>query len=128
MIDIIKNRIELTDYWDAKVLDIRIMYFGDEIDIYYYDNEDTCWSISFLQCNYVQYVTDSETRSIQYVKDMKSSQLGYYMQSVNVDNSIHEGMKFDVKLDLSLMEMFISCNEIIIKKVVISDLDLFWVL
>ena len=121
----LQKMIDKTDYWDAKILDMKASYFGDVIEIYIDDDEETCWKVSFLSCYKVSYETDANWRTIMHVKDMKKPQLGYYGQDISVSRSEIENF-YTVKLDLSIMEMQIECRDIQIDKIAKKDLLLFW--
>ena len=121
----LQEMIDKTDYWDAKILDMKASYFGDVIEIYIDDDEETCWKVSFLSCYKVSYETDANWRTIMHVKDMKKPQLGYYGQDISVSRSEIENF-YTVKLDLSIMEMQIECRDIQVDKIAKKDISLFW--
>ena len=121
----LQEMIDKTDYWDVEILDMKASYFGDVIEIYIDDDEETCWKVSFLSCYKVSYETDANWRTIMHVKDMKKPQLGYYGQDISVSRSEIENF-YTVKLDLSIMEMQIECRDIQIDKIAKKDLLLFW--
>lgn len=111
-----QKAIDQTDYWDTRVLDLRILYFGDEVDLIIDNDESTCWEITFLCCSKVLYETDAARRRIVRVRDMNSSQLGYWAQNITVCESKTDGF-YIAKLDLSIMEMQIECRDIIVNKI-----------
>ena len=117
--------IDKTDYWDMRVLDIKISYFGDETEIFIENDESTCWKISFLSCCKVIYNTDAHRRKISNVKNMRKGQLGYYGQDITVYNSDKENF-YKVDLDLSIMEMKIECRDIIIDQIPMDKFKPFW--
>lgn len=117
--------IDKTDYWDAEILDMKASYFGDVVEIYIDNDEETCWKVSFLSCYKVLYETDANRRKIINVKDMKKPQLGYFAQDISVSRSKIENF-YIVKLDLSIMEMQIECRDIQIGKIAKKDILVFW--
>ncbi len=120
------KKIDETDYWDEKILDIKGLYFLDEITLIIDDEyKDTCWKIAFLSCYKVSYTTDASWRKIKNVKEMIHSQLGYYGQDISVFKSENIGF-YKVYLDLSIMEMHIECKNISVDKISKKNLDLFW--
>ena len=121
----LQEMIDKTDYWDVEILDMKASYFGDVIEIYIDDDEETCWKVSFLSCYKVSYETDANWRTIMHVKDMKKPQLGYYGQDISVSRSEIENF-YTVKLDLSIMEMQIECRDIQVDKIAKKDISLFW--
>lgn len=113
-----QNRIDKTDYWDMPILDLKISFFGDEVELFVDNDEETCWRLTFLSCWKVLYETDADAnwRKNINVRDMKKSQLGYYGQDITVSESITEKF-YKVDLDLSIMEMHIECRDILVEKV-----------
>lgn len=121
----LQKMIDKTDYWDAEILDMKASYFGDVVEIYIDNDEETCWKVSFLSCYKVLYETDANRRKIINVKDMKKPQLGYFAQDISVSRSKIENF-YIVKLDLSIMEMQIECRDIQIGKIAKKDILVFW--
>lgn len=121
----IQKLIDETDYWDVEILDLKVSYFGDEVEMIIDNDEETCWKVCFLSCYKVLYETDANRRKITKVRDMKKSQLGYFGQDISVSQSEINGF-YIVKLDLSIMEMQIQCRNIRIDKISKKDLLLFW--
>lgn len=126
-IEEMQKRIDETEYWDEKILDIKNLYFGDEIELIIDDdkNGDTCWKIVFLSCYRVSYTTDADWRKIKVVSKMKNSQLGYYGQDISVCES-EKANFYKVDLDLSIMEMHIECKDILVEAISKRKLELFW--
>lgn len=121
----LQKMIDKTDYWDVEILDMKASYFGDVVEMYIDNDEETCWKLSFLSCYKVSYETDANRRKIINVKDMKKTQLGYFGQDISVSRSKIEDF-YIVKLDLSIMEMQIECRDIQIDKIAKKDISLFW--
>lgn len=123
----IQQRIDETQYWDSKVLDINSRYFGDEIEILIESTEENlCWCIIFESCYCVNYKTDADWRKKFYlVKNMKDGQLGYFGQDITVEKS--ELADFvEVHIDLTLIKLDIICRNIYVKKQIFSRKDIFW--
>lgn len=125
-IEKIQAEIDKTDYWDAPIYDIQSHYFGDEIYIYIDDRDDVCWKISFLSCYKVTYETDANLRKIVQVKAMRSGQLGYWGQNIEVSPYIEDENFIQCNLDLSSMTMVIACKDISVEKLKKSELSFFW--
>ena len=121
----LQKMIDKTDYWDAKILDLKASYFGDEVEILIDNDEETCWKVCFLSCYKVSYETDANRRRIINVKDMKRPQIGYFGQDISVSRSKIENF-YIVKIDLSIMEMQIECRDIQVGKIAKKDISLFW--
>ena len=125
MVNKMQELIDKTDYWDMRVLDVKASYFGDEVEILIENDEETCWKISFLSCYKVSYNTDANRRKISNVKSMRKSQLGYYGQDITVCKSDKDNF-YKVDLDLSIMEMQIECQDILIEQIARDNFELFW--
>ena len=118
--------IDSTDYWDCKVLNLNVMYFGDCLTLYIEDNETYCWKMQFLSCYSMRYITDAIWRNTpQNVKDMKKGQLGYYCQDISVLESEYDDF-YKFKLDLSIMSIEVVCKEIKVKKELTDNIIWFW--
>ena len=125
MVNKMQELIDKTDYWDMRILDVTASYFGDEVEILIENDEETCWKISFLSCYKVSYNTDANRRKISNVKSMRKSQLGYYGQNITVCKSNKDNF-YKVDLDLSIMEMQIECQDILIEQIARDNFELFW--
>lgn len=75
MIEILQAKIDQTEYWDLEILDFNTNFFGDEVNIFVYNDAETSWKISFLSCFKVTYETDATWRSITKVREMKKTSL-----------------------------------------------------
>lgn len=126
MVETLQAKIDQTEYWDLKILDLNANYFGDEVNIFVYNDADTSWKISFLSCFRVTYETDAAWRSITNVREMKNPQLGYYGQDITLsENKDFEGF-YDVSIDLTIMTAKIICKDVNVEKVSNSTLNIFW--
>lgn len=126
MVKILQAKIDQTEYWDLKILDLTTDFFGDEVNIFVYNDADTSWKISFLSCFRVTYETDAAWRSIANVRDMRKPQLGYYGQDITLsENKDFEGF-YDVSIDLTIITAKIICKNVNVEKVSNSTLNIFW--
>lgn len=126
IIESIQEKIDQTEYWDVDILDFQTNFFGDEVNIFVYNDTDTSWKISFLSCYKVTYETDATWRTITHVRDMKKPQLGYYGQGITLTkNKDFEGF-YDVSIDLTLLTAKIICKEVGVEKISNSLLSMFW--
>ena len=126
MLKTIQEKIDQTEYWDLSVLDFQIKFFGDEVDLFLYHDEDTSWKLSFLTCHRVAYETDATWRGIAYVREMKKPQLGYYGQDITLNESKEFDGFYDVSMDLTILTAQIVCKEITVEKVSNDSWDIFW--
>ena len=126
MIEALQAKIDQTEYWDVKILDFNINFFGDEVNIFVYNDDETSWKISFLSCFKVTYETDATWRSITNVREMKRPQLGYFGQDITLsENKEYEGF-YDVSIDLSIMTAKITCKDVNVELLSNNILDIFW--
>ena len=126
MIESMQKKIDQTEYWDLAILDFQVNFFGDEVNIFVYNDADTSWKISFLSCYKVTYETDADWRTIKHVRDMKKPQLGYYGQDITLsENENFEGF-YDVTIDLTLLTAKIICKEVNVEKISNGSINMFW--
>ena len=121
----IQERIDETEYWDVEILDFQVSYFGDEITIYIYNDEISCWRIVFSVCFKVNYETDAYIRSIDHVKTMRGRQLCYFGQDITLSRSEYKGF-YKVKMCLSVLDVEIECKEIKVEKINRNEVKFFW--
>lgn len=126
MLKTIQEKIGQTEYWDLPVLDFQIKFFGDEVDLFLYHDEDTSWKLSFLTCHRVAYETDATWRGVARVREMKKPQLGYYGQDITLNESKEFDGFYDVSMDLTILTAQIVCKEITVEKVSNDSWDIFW--
>ena len=126
MLKTIQEKIDQTEYWDLPVLDFQIKFFGDEVDLFLYHDEDTSWKLSFLTCHRVAYETDATWRGVARVRELKKPQLGYYGQDITLNESKEFDGFYDVSMDLTILTAQIVCKEITVEKVSNESWDIFW--
>ena len=126
MLKELQRKIDETQYWDLRILDFQIDYFGDEVNIFIYNDEVTSWRISFSSCYRVEYQTDANWRTITHVSDMRKAQLGYYGQDITLTQNKSLDDFYDVKIDLTILTAKVTCKEINVEKVSNSLVDVFW--
>lgn len=126
MLKELQRKIDETQYWDLRILDFQIDYFGDEVNIFIYNDEVTSWRISFSSCYRVEYQTDANWRTIAHVSDMRRAQLGYYGQDITLTQNKSLDDFYDVKIDLTILTAKVTCKEINVEKVSNSLVDVFW--
>jgi len=129
----LQKKINEISYNDSLVNAFDINYFGDEIDVYF-DNEDgTSWKISFLICDKVSYETDA-SREWQvggggtYVRDtlvrnMNRKQFGYFGQNIILSES---NTFISVKMHLTSIIVELQCKKIEIDQVNNDEMNFFW--
>lgn len=126
MVEMLQAKIDQTEYWDLEILDFHTKFFGDEVNIYVYHDNDTSWKISFLSCFRVAYETDADWRSIAYVREMKRPQLGYFGQDITLRKCKDLEGFYDVTINLTIITAKITCRDVTVEMVSNSTLDIFW--
>lgn len=121
----IQRMIDQTEYWDVNILDFKTAFFGDEAFLYIYNDATSCWKVCFSSCYEVKYRTDADRRKIPFVKNMEKPQLGYYGQDITVTNADVVGF-YKITMDMSIMNLEITCKHVEVEKVKLSSVDLFW--
>lgn len=122
----LQELINSTDYWDSKVLDLNVMYFGDCLTLYIEHDEAYCQKMQFLSCYSMSYITDAVWRDFpRNVKCMKKGQLGYYCQDISVFTSEYDDF-CRVRLDLSIMSIEVVCKDIKVEKELTDNILWFW--
>ena len=117
MIEAMQAKIDRTEYWDMNILDFYTSFFGDEITILVYYDEETSWKITFLTCCQAAYETDAARRSIEHVRDMKKPQLGYYGQEITLRESRELEGFYEVSIDLSILTARLVCKGVRVEQV-----------
>lgn len=133
-LEILQNRIDSTNYWDCKVLNFSIKYFGDEVELVIDSGEQaengllTCYAIKFLLCYKAEYKTDARDeiwRKGLDVKSMSENQLGHYAQEITVQKGLERDF-VEVYLNTSLLFVTITCKDVsTIKEKYVRD-NFFW--
>lgn len=126
MVEILQAKINQTEQCDLEILDFNTNFYGDEVNIFVYNDDGTSWKITFLSCFRVNYETDATWRNITNVREMKRPQLGYFGQDITLsENKEYEGF-YDVSIDLSIMTAKIICKDVNVELVSNNTLDIFW--
>lgn len=111
MIEKLREQIEDSYYWDARVKSLDCNYFGDEVKLVF---EDSNGDIIYLfeECYKI-----SLEHPLEYPKDVPSkeldaTQIPYFMQDVEV-NAILSGdkMYLEFKINMYPIEMCIVCKK-----------------
>lgn len=123
----IQKQVDATGYWDMDILDLRISFFGDEVELFIADGDSACWDVVFSGCSKVSYETDAGWgwKARPRVRDMRKPQLGYYGQDISVRQGRMEGF-YEVDMDLSIMKMNLVCMEITVCKIPVEEAAFFW--
>jgi hypothetical protein len=113
----IQERMNELHYWDARVKSLNCNHFADEVVLTY---EDTDYNVvyKFYGCYKVSF-----DHSINYTKDLpvkelKTSQLPYFIQDVALEEVEENGVKlYKCQISMPPMNLGIWCNQIEINKV-----------
>jgi len=122
----LQTEIDKMDYWDCKILDFEIKYFGDEVHVVIEGDDKVDFILKFLMCQKVEYETDARDRWKGLdVKSMNKLQLGYFAHDISLKESEIEGF-IEVNLEIPFMFAKIVCKDICINKVKHSEANYFW--
>ncbi|MCL2746988.1 MAG: hypothetical protein FWE48_07905 [Coriobacteriia bacterium] len=126
----LQARIDALIYGEPRALDFRVLYFGDEIELYLKaDDEKTCSKLTFRYCYKVSYENDAKFRwdGRWRARDMNSiGQLGYFASEINISESAEEEGFYEVKLVIPFLWATIICKEIDIALINTENEDFFW--
>ena len=125
-----QDKINQTDYWDGRILDLQISYFGDEVHLYiesYHENKvdlEECWKVSFLACAALNYETDAQNRKKFKVKDFTQNHL-YTCQEISLE--YYDDSFFQTRIVLEgLVMLNIISRDVTVAKIKRSEHDFFW--
>lgn len=90
----IQNVINELNYSDAKVLNVSCNYFADEVIIIYEDLDAGNVSYNFVGCYEVSFKHCINLDKFIPIKEMKYSQLPYFIQNVDITDIIKEKERF----------------------------------
>lgn len=125
-----QDEINQINYWDGRVLDLQILFFGDEVHLYLEDfkanqyNLDECWKVSFIGCAEVKYETDVRFRKKIKVKNFAKNYL-YTCQDISLEYYEESFAKCTVNLE-GLVIMSIVCQNIEVERVITKNQNFFW--
>lgn len=111
MIEALREQIENSYYWDARVKALDCNYFGDEVKIVYedYDGEvvyqfEECYKIIIEHSVGYQKKVSS--------RDLKVAQIPYFMHDVEVKEVVLEAEKYlEFKINMNPIELYIVCKK-----------------
>ena len=125
-----QDKINQTDYWDGRILDLQILYFGDEVHLYiesYYENKvdlEECCKVSFLACAALNYETDAQNRKKFKVKDFTQNYL-YTCQEISLE--YYDDSFFQTRIVLEgLVKFNIISRDVTVERIKRSEHDFFW--
>ncbi|MDL2250822.1 hypothetical protein LJC51_09230 [Lachnospiraceae bacterium OttesenSCG-928-J05] len=122
----LQKKIDNMDYWDCKILDFQINFFGDEVRVVIEGDNKVDFIINFAMCYKVDYETDARNRwKGMEVKSMNKLQLGYFAHDISVCESEIEGF-IDVKLEMPMLYAKIVCKKVSIEQAVHNENVYFW--
>lgn len=105
----IKNKIEESYYWDARVKKINCNYFGDEVELVFEDGDkdiiyhfQECYEVNIKHLpDYVKEIPS---------KDLKREQIPYFMQDVEVKEIEIDNKQFlEFVINMHPIQVLIKC-------------------
>lgn len=107
----LRNKIEQSNYWDARVKKLDCKYFGDEVKIVF-EGEDKDIVYVFEECY------DVRIKHIpEYPKDIPSkklmlAQIPYFMQNVEVNElRVNDIVYLEFNINMFPVEIYIVCRK-----------------
>jgi len=115
----LQKKIERFNYCDARVLHLNCDYFADEISLAFED--DGCEvTYSFLGCYKSIFDHVKNYDKLRPVREMTLAQIPYFIQSINVDEIIEDGVNFyTCSLNMFPLYMDIWCKDIAVSSKVL---------
>lgn len=109
MISDIKNKIEESYYWDARVKKLDCNYFGDEVELAFEDEDkdiiyhfEGCYEVVIKHL--INYTKEIPSR------DLKRPQIPYFMQDVDVKEiEIDDKQFLEFIIDMYPIQVHIKC-------------------
>ena len=115
-IEALKKKIEEFHYWDARVVDLKCDYFGDEITLEYKDDGENV-IYKFEGCYKVHFNHSKGYNKLKPVKDMTAAQIPYFLQNVELSVVTDEEIDFfSCKIEMFPLLLEILCKTIIVEK------------
>lgn len=123
----VQELINKTDYYDGRVYNFYMDYFGDEVYVLFEKDIDKCYKLTFLQCYKVSYETDAKIRTGDdlSIKKRKLGQFDYFMQDISINKSELDDY-MNIEINMSFLVLSITCKDIKIEEVNIKDENFFW--
>jgi len=110
MLEKMKNQIENSYYWDAKVKKLECNYFGDEVILTFEDDKEDI-TYYFEECYTIKIKHIVEYLKNKPYKELNSAQIPYFMQDVDLNEIIISGKKFlEFKINMFPIKLYIVCN------------------
>jgi len=113
----IQERINELHYWDARVRSLNCNHFADEVVLTY---EDTDYIVvyNFYGCFKVLFNHSIDYTKDLPVKELKPSQLPYFIQDVFLEEVEEDGVKLNkCQISMPPLNLEIWCNQIEVEKV-----------
>ena len=111
MIEELRKQIEDSYYWDARVTALECNYYGDEVKLAYEDNDGEI-VYQFEECYKIQIEHPVEWPKDIPFKNLKVTQIPYFMQDVEVNEIILRDKNFlEFKINMHPIELYIVCKK-----------------
>lgn len=111
MIEVLRKQIEGSYYWDARVKALDCNYFGDEVKLVYEDNDGEI-VYQFEECYKIKIEHPVECQKAVPSKELKVTQIPYFMQDVEVNEITLEDKKYlEFKINMYPIELYLVCKK-----------------
>ena len=113
--DEMQKMIESWHYWDAPVTYLNCNHFADEIELAFND-DDVRVVYSFTGCYKSTFNHVLGYDKLRPVREMTPSQVPYFLQDIEVDVDVEDGVDFYVcKINMFPLSLKIWCKNIEVK-------------
>lgn len=111
----IKNKIEQSNYWDARVKALECKYFGDEV-IIVFEGDDSDVMYNFEECYDVRIKHLIEYSKETPCRNLILPQIPYFLQDIEANElNINDIIYFEFKIRMFPIELYIVCKKLDIK-------------
>lgn len=118
------KKIEATNYWDARVLNLECCYFGDEVTLAFSD-DDVDILLRFSGCYKAFFDHIKDYDKLRRVRDMTLPQIPYFLQNIAIAALTYEDVEFySCKIEMFPLTLDILCKEICVEREVTGDTPL----
>ena len=111
MFEQLKEKIDNSYYWDARVKALECNYFGDEVKLVYEDDKKDI-TYHFEECYKVQIKHALECPKDKASRELTIPQIPYFMQDVELTElSLDKKTYMEFNIDMHPIELKIICNK-----------------
>lgn len=111
MIEKLRNQIESSNYWDARVKALNCNYFCDEVKLVFEGDGDDM-AFLFEECYEIRVEHPLEYPKESPYRELKTAQIPYFMQDVKVNEmTVNQKTYLKFKIDLYPIMLYVVCTK-----------------